>query len=134
MDGSKAFAGAVTLTKISFLRGIWEGVLTGPASETWESAPPIEAVHRERTLGGLEIGTEPGPLGWLVRFSVQPEILGDGVQTVIFRVTGTEEVLASLSIVAGTPLEDDIHAEVELLRAELDLLKRSFRTFVAKSE
>ena len=35
--------------------------------------------------------------------------------------------LGHFSIIAGEALGEDLHAEVELLRAELDMLKRAFR-------
>ena len=39
----------------------------------------------------------------------------------------TGDALAHETIFAGELVEDDIRAEVSLLRAELDLLKRAFR-------
>ena len=42
--------------------------------------------------------------------------------------------LASLSVAAGQALEQDILVEMELMRAELDLLKREFRRFAASSQ
>ena len=38
-----------------------------------------------------------------------------------------EEVLGSFTLIAGEALGDDLRAEVSLLRAELDMLKRAFR-------
>ena len=35
--------------------------------------------------------------------------------------------LGDFTLIAGEPLADDLRAEVELLRAELDMLKRAFR-------
>jgi len=37
------------------------------------------------------------------------------------------ETLNSFSIISGTPLDDDIRVEMDLLRAELDMLKKAFR-------
>ena len=53
--------------------------------------------------------------------------LAEGTQTFLFRLAGSEETLAQFTIVTGVALEDDIRAEVDLLRAELDMLKRAFR-------
>jgi hypothetical protein len=36
-------------------------------------------------------------------------------------------VLEKFTLIAGDVLGDDIRAEVDLLRAELDMLKRAFR-------
>ncbi len=45
----------------------------------------------------------------------------------MIRDTQTDETLDSFAIVAGEPLDDALHAEVILLRAELDMRKRAFR-------
>jgi len=49
------------------------------------------------------------------------------VQTVVLRDPATGARLAHFTIITGMPLEADIRAEVDLLRAELDMLKRAFR-------
>jgi hypothetical protein len=36
-------------------------------------------------------------------------------------------VLDQFTVIVGVPLEEDLRAEISLLRAELDLLKRSFQ-------
>ena len=41
--------------------------------------------------------------------------------------------LAQFTLVAGQPLDEDIRAELSLLRAELDLLKRAFQRHVRES-
>jgi hypothetical protein len=52
-------------------------------------------------------------------------ILNDGVQTFVIQNAG--QTLGSFSIVSGRPLDHDLRSEIDLLRAELDLLKRAFR-------
>jgi hypothetical protein len=66
----------------------------------------------------------------LLRVPVPPDRLDDGVQTFLIRAADSGETLAHLTIVAGAPLEADLRAEIDLLRAELDLLKRAFRRHV----
>jgi hypothetical protein len=39
----------------------------------------------------------------------------------------TDAVLASFAFLAGDALSEDIRAEMDLLRDELDMLKRAFR-------
>ena len=48
-------------------------------------------------------------------------------QRFLIRNRGTGETLAHFTIITGVPMEDDLRAEVDLLRAELDMLKRAFR-------
>ena len=54
-------------------------------------------------------------------------LLSDGVQTFLISDPDTGEKLASFAVLAGDALGDDIRAEMDLLRAELDMLKRAFR-------
>jgi hypothetical protein len=59
--------------------------------------------------------------------AIPPAMLGDGVTTLLFRNTETGEVLTSFALLAGDALADDIRAEMDLLREELDMLKSAFR-------
>lgn len=118
---------AMTLTEIRIAEGWWEGVLSGAGND-----PEVEAWHRDRRLDGVEVKILPGKSGQhAVRVPIAGSILNEGVQTVLLRVGG--EVLASFTIVAGVPLEEDLRAEISLLRAELDLLKRAFRRHCAET-
>ena len=49
------------------------------------------------------------------------------VQTFLIRSKPTGETLAHFTVITGVAMEDDMRAEVDLLRAELDMLKRAFR-------
>jgi hypothetical protein len=59
------------------------------------------------------------------------EILSDGVQVVALRSTVTGAVLDRVTLLAGDALDEDIRAEVALLRDELEMLKRAFRRHVS---
>lgn len=112
----------VTLTRMRLAEGVWEGVLSGGP----KAAPRLLVRHRDDLVGEPEtVETEAG--GWLVRFRLPPERLSDGVQTFVIEDAATGDALAHETIIAGEPVDDDIRAEVALLRAELDLLKRAFR-------
>ena len=110
----------VALTKTRIRAGYWEGVLTGVAT-----LPAIEV----SLLGAVVPGVTVAPLpegAWAVRVPVPPESLSDGVQTFLIGVKGGA-TLAHFTIITGVALEDDLRAELDLLRAELDLSKRAFR-------
>ena len=64
-----------------------------------------------------------------VRVPVPPDLLSEGVQTFLIRRKGgpEEPVLTHFTIITGVAMEDDLRAEFDLLRAELDMLKRAFR-------
>lgn len=98
--------------------GHWEG------SWAAEARPELVVVHQEQVLGGLE--AEPmGEGKWRLRLPIPAELLSDGVQT--FLIRAGDETVGRFTIVTGVPLEDDLRAEIDLLRAELDMLKRAFR-------
>lgn len=116
--------GKLTLTKTRLIEGAWEGVLTGAAGE---EPPAITVTHFDRAIDGIALDKLPDGSGWRVSVPIPPETIADGVQTFVIRVEGSDETLDSFSILAGEALSEDIRAEIELLRAELDMLKRAFR-------
>ena len=106
--------------------GIWEGVLHSPSADVEE--PDIEVTHAQVAIQGLALSPAPDQEGvWHLRIAIPPDVLSDGVQTFVIWDRAEGSKLGSFSIVTGEPLEDDIRAELDLLRAELDMLKRAFR-------
>ncbi|MGQ0566579.1 MAG: hypothetical protein ACT4OK_16110 [Gemmobacter sp.] len=113
----------MVLTKTRIRAGVWEGVLTGTGP-----SPRIEAQHLGQPVPGLTVTPLPDRAGdHAVRLPIPPDLLTEGVQTFTFRDPATDTTLAHFTIVTGVALDDDIRAEVDLLRAELDMLKRAFR-------
>ncbi len=110
------------LTKTRIRAGVWEGVLTGSTAE-----PALEVLHLEKPLTGVTVAPMAGAEGWAVRVPIPAELLSEGVQTFLIRSTGSGTTLAHFSIITGVAMEDDLRAEVDLIRAELDMLKRAFR-------
>lgn len=101
--------------------GVWEATVIADA------APVIEALHGGRAVEGATV--EPGPSGrYVVRVPIPAWVLNEGVQTILVQAGG--ERLAVITLVAGEPLDEDIRAEIGLLRAELDVLKRAFQRHV----
>lgn len=114
-----------TLTKTRFRDGVWEGLLTAEPGN--DRPPEVMASFEERPVHGIVVA-DTAELGrWVVEVPIPVEALGDGVRTVLIRDACDETVLASFTMIAGEALDEDIRAEVALLRAELDLLKRAFR-------
>lgn len=117
-----------TLEQTRIADGVWEGVLTGPKDE----APVIEALHCGRAIEGVDVQPVPGKAGrFAVRVPIPAWALNEGVQTFVLRQG--DEMLAQFTLVAGIPLDEDIRAELSLLRAELELLKRAFRRHCAET-
>ena len=112
-----------TLVKTRLRAGVWEGVLSGVSGQ-----PSVEVMHLEAPLAGTsvtEISDRPG--SWAVRVPIPVEALSEGVQTFLIRDKASGEKLGHFTIITGVAMEDDIRAEMDLLRAELDMLKRAFR-------
>ena len=114
----------LTLTKTRLHEGIWEGVLTGG-----DGAPPkVQASYRDAPIEDVAVLRAGGATeAWKVKIPVPTELLSDGVHTVLITEAESGERLGSFTILAGDAMDEDLRAEVDLLRAELDMLKRAFR-------
>ena len=112
------------VTKTRLFQGIWEGIVTGTAAGI---RPAIAVTHLEQPVPGADLKEMEDADSWLLRIPVPRDALSDGVQTILIRNADTGETLESFAILAGEALGDDIRAEMDLLREELDLLKRAFR-------
>jgi hypothetical protein len=120
-------ANDMTLIATRIVAGVWEGVLTGSGAE----APALDVTHLGRALEGVQV--LPGAVNgaYAVRVPIPVEALSDGVQTFLIRAGG--ETLAHFTVIAGVPMEADLRAEIDLLRAELDMLKRVVRRHFAQT-
>lgn len=115
---------ALTVTKTRLFQGVWEGLVTGSAAGV---RPSIAVTHLEQPVSGAELLEAGQGADWLLRIPVPRQALSDGIHTFLIRDADTGETLDSFAILAGEALADDIRAEMDLLREELDLLKRAFR-------
>ena len=112
------------VTKTRLFQGIWEGVVSGTTAGV---RPAIAVTHLEQPVPGAELVETAQNGGWLLRIPVPREALSDGMHTFLIRDPVDGETLESFAILAGEALSDDIRAGMDLLREELDLLKRAFR-------
>lgn len=116
---------AYSLTKTRFREGVWEGLLV--AEVKGALSPEIVVTLLDQPVRGVTV-TDTAEAGrWLLEVPVPLEAVGDGVNTFLILDGSSDEVLDSFTLIAGEALGDDIRAEVALLRAELDMLKRAFR-------
>lgn len=112
----------MTLTKTRIQAGVYEGVLSGV------SDPKLQALIEGQPVETLSVTPEEdGSENWSVRLAIPHDVLTDGVQTFVITDTETGDTLDSFTIVTGEPLDDDLRGEIDLLRAELDMLKKAFR-------
>lgn len=114
--------------------GIWQGILRR------DQAPGrLLLVHMGSRVGDAR-ATAQEDGSWRIAAAIPPQKLSDGVQTFLLLEDAGEGAeppqpaarhLSSLSIVAGELLEEDMRAEMNLMRSELDLLKRELRRLAA---
>lgn len=115
------------LTSVRVVAGTWEGRVER-RHEAVEREPILEARHNNTPIDTLTLEPITGTVGaWLAKFDVPRETISDGVHTILLLDAETAETLGSLPMVIGEPLAEEQIAEIHLLRAELDMLKRAFR-------
>ena len=116
---------AYSLSKSRFFEGVWEGVIAGDADTS--PAPKIDVRVHDRSIPDVAIEPLQDPGSWLLKVPVPANMIADGVHTFVISEETVGQPLGDFSIIAGDAVGEDIRAEMTLLRAELDLLKRSFR-------
>ena len=116
---------AIELTKLRLVEGVWHGALKHRGSPDW--TPSIEVTHLDLPVDGVDVEHDRVEECWYVRVPIPADRIADGVQTFVIRDTREQDPLGSFTIVAGDALAEDIRAEMSLLRAELDMLKKAFR-------
>lgn len=116
----------LTLTKTRIHAGYWEGLLNASGEAFF--TPELQVTLDGAAVAGIEVlADEDVPGQWRVRVPIPTNTLSDGVQTFLFADKSQDDTLGQFTIITGEPLSDDIRAEVDLMRAELDMLKRAFR-------
>lgn len=115
----------LTLTKTRLFEGIWEGALK--SSEDTSAKPQVDVTYLGESVQDVSIDQAEEAGHWRLRFPIPTESISDGVQTVVITEHTTDKRLDTVSFIAGEALAGDLRAEIDLLRAELDMLKRAFR-------
>ena len=116
----------VNVTQSRIRAGLWEGVLSGAGARV----PELEVSLAGVVLEGLSLTALPGqPGSYALRFAIPAAVLSEGVQTFLIqpRGAGHGAALAHFTILTGIDSAADLRADLDLMRAELDLLKRAFR-------
>lgn len=109
--------------------GVWEGLLTAAVG-----TPRLEAMHLDMPLAGVTVTAVAGAAGvWAVQVPIPAQVLSEGVQTFVIRDAQSGGTLAHFTVITGVAINEDFRAEMDLLRAELDLLKRAFRRHCVES-
>ena len=110
------------LTKIRFSDGVWHGIVTGAPA-----MPQLRVMHHDLPVEDVAIQQMPDTGTWALRVTIPARAIADGVQTFAVFDAQTDAALGHFTITGDEQPADDLRAEVALLRAELDMLKRAFR-------
>ncbi|SLN38005.1 hypothetical protein [Ruegeria meonggei] len=108
-----------TLTPVLFEDGIWMGHIQT------ETEPAVQVHYRDQILKDFTVSAADN--GWDLHVEIPISALSDGVHCFVILDASTAEKLGDFTIIAGSPASEDLRAQIELLRAELDMLKRAFR-------
>ena len=114
---------ALQLTKTNMQQGVWQGIITGMGDEK----PLIEVLHENRAVPDIILTHNQSADHWTLSVPIPRDAIADGVQTLIIKDKEYGTKIGHITLIAGEELDQDIRAEVDLLRAELDMLKRAFR-------
>ena len=120
------------LTRLRIEAGTYHGVLHTRSSE---AVPQVGAFLRGDPVGVVSLTPIEGKMQDLkLELQLHAKILEDGVQRIILVESTTDTILDSFTLILGNSDAEDLRAEVALLRAELDLLKKAFRRSAQKME
>lgn len=109
--------------------GIYEGLISAEGA-----APEIELRLEGRAIATPELlPREDRPGAWAMRAALPGEVLSDGVHALVLVERAGGTVIDSFTISTDAPGDDDLRAEIALLRAELDMLKSAFRRHCAET-
>ncbi len=115
----------MTLSKTRLRNGAWEGQILGASSTG--ARPNIQVTYLDQPVDGVEMVEAGNGTSWDLTIPIPSNAVADGVQTFLIIDQDTATKLGDFTLMAGEAVSDDLRAEVELLRAELDMLKRAFR-------
>ncbi|WP_223427993.1 hypothetical protein [Tateyamaria pelophila] len=117
----------LTLTPTKMRHAVWQGVL----HQTGTGVPQVTVTHLDTEIPDVTVTEKTEAGHWVLDVPIPAEAIADGVQVFVISDTVDGQELGSFTLIAGEALGDDIRAEVALLRAELDMLKRAFRRHCA---
>ena len=89
-------------------------------------APALSLCHGDDILAAVVASVEKEDGTQDLTVDIPARVISDGVVLLDIRAPG-QPPLASVTIIAGAPLDHDLHSDVALLRAELEVVKATLR-------
>ena len=112
----------LSISKTRLHEGVWEGVVVGEEA----NVARLRVHHEGAEVPDVTITARPEG-DWALRIPIPKEAIADGVHTLLVSEIDTDTVHETITLMAGEVFSEDLRAEIGLLRAELDMLKRAFR-------
>lgn len=111
--------------------GVWRGLIAyGTAKQ-----PQFEISHNGTPLPDLTVSMAEGvPGSWHLSAPIPPDTISDGVQVYVISDRADKRTLGQFTLIAGDAMSDTLSAQVALLRAELEMLKRALRRHLSETE
>jgi len=117
-----------TLVQLRLQDGRYEGLMTA------QSAEAVELLHAGKVIANATVtANDSQPGTYTVTADLPATVLSEGVQVVALRAQGSGAVLGRITLMSGSALDEDIRAELALVRDELEMLKRAFRRHCAET-
>lgn len=114
------------IREAAFENGIWQAEVASV------DQPDIVVFYQGSEVSGVSIEEVDTNL-WEISVPIPSVAIAAGVHSFAVQERGADTTLTSFSILAGDVLAHDVRAEMSLMRAELDLLKRAFRRYVSEN-
>lgn len=115
------------ILRSQLLEGVWTGEIAGLGN-----VPDVQIFLGNDAIDGVEVGYGENDIT-SVKFTVPHWALADGYQNFVLRTSDGIQ-MGILTLIAGNAVADDLRAEIGLLRAELDMLKKAFRQHVLQTQ
>ena len=111
------------LTKTRMLEGMWQGTITGSG----ETKPDIAVTHGNADIPDFKLAKSDTADRWSLSIPVPATAIADGIQVILVTDNEAGQKIGDIVIIGDEVTNIDQRAELELLRAELEMLKRAFR-------
>lgn len=109
-----------TLIESRICDGIWTGLIEGV-----QARPSLELALADRVAVPVEVVRQGS--AWSARAVLPVEAMSEGLQVLAIHDRDAGAAIGQIVLQVGEAHVDDMRAEVALLRAEMDMLKRAFR-------
>lgn len=107
--------------------GVWQAEMAGDATQQ----PDVTVSLHGKTQDDVELQYNDTRGLWQIIAPIPVAVISDGIQTFVVH-SADGETLAHFSILAGDAATEDLRAEIDLLRSEMDILKAAFRRHCAE--